>query len=156
MESGNGTPYAGLAEQTLFSAKDVNKEAVASRAAERSKEETRRREMAQSRAEEVRRLKAPVEITAEKIASFMNRVHLAARQGQKEILILRFPSDLCTDGGRAINNAQPAWEETLVGVPKQIYQVWLELLKPRGFALHAEVLDFPNGMPGDVGLFCRW
>jgi len=22
--------------------------------------------------------------------------------------------------------------------------------------LRAEVLDFPHGIPGDIGLFCRW
>ena len=156
MENGNSKPYVGIAAETLLSAKDMHKEMAESRAAEHSKEEARKREMAQARAEEVKRLKVPVEISTEKISAFMNRVHLAARQGQKELLIIRFPSDLCTDGGRAINNIHPAWEETLVGVPKEHYEIWLELLKPRGFALHAEVLDFPNGMPGDIGLFCRW
>lgn len=146
----------GLAAEALFSAQDLHKAMTASRMAERSKEEARKRELAQARAEEVKRLKAPIEMTPERIANFMTRVHRTAEHGETQILILRFPSELCSDSGRAINNTQPGWEETLVGVPRQIYEVWLEQLKPRGFSLHAEVLDFPNGMLGDIGLFCRW
>ena len=29
-------------------------------------------------------------------------------------------------------------------------------LKPRGFALSARVLEFPDGKPGDTGLFLSW
>jgi hypothetical protein len=29
-------------------------------------------------------------------------------------------------------------------------------LKPCGFHLSARVLDFPDGMPGDIGLFLGW
>ena len=157
MGNGNTTPHkVGLAGETLFSAQDLHKEMTTRRMAQHSEEEAHAHELAQAKAEAIKRLKNPIEITPEQIASFMKRVQQAADHGEAQILILRFPSDVCTDSGRAINNAQPGWEETLVGVPKQVYKVWLEKLKPRGFALHAEVLDFPQGMPGDIGLFCRW
>jgi len=45
---------------------------------------------------------------------------------------------------------------SLVGVPLQLLQVWQEHLKPLGFRMSAEVLDYPGGMPGDVRLFRRW
>jgi hypothetical protein len=146
----------GGAGEILFSAQDLHKVITESRTAERSKEEGRQRELDKARAEQVKQLKLRAEISPERIANFMTRMHHAAEHGETQILILRFPSDVCTDGGRAINNTLPGWEETLVGLPRQIYEIWSQKLKPRGFSLHAEVLDFPNGMPGDIGLFCRW
>ena len=153
MEHSNITPHeSGLAGETLFSAQDLRKVMMKHQMTEFAKEEAREREMAQARAERVKQFRNPIEITEETLANFMRRVH----HGDRQTLILRFPSDLCTDSGRAINNALESWEKTLVGSPKQIYDVWAEKLKPRGFGLHAEVLDYPHGMPGDIGLFCRW
>ncbi len=80
----------------------------------------------------------------------------AAARGEKELLVCRFPSDVCTDGGRAINNALPEWPETLVGKPRDLYDLWEEHLRPLGFALRARILEFPGGMPGDAGLFVSW
>jgi len=157
MEHSNITPHeSGLAGETLFSAQDLRKVMMKHQMTEFAKEEAREREMAQARAERVKQFRNPIEITEETLANFMRRVQQAADHGDRQTLILRFPSDLCTDSGRAINNALESWEKTLVGSPKQIYDVWAEKLKPRGFGLHAEVLDYPHGMPGDIGLFCRW
>jgi hypothetical protein len=33
----------------------------------------------------------------------------AAERGEREVLALRFPSEYCADGGRAINNFEPDW-----------------------------------------------
>ena len=157
MGNGNVIPHEmGLAGETFLSAEDLHRAVTARRMAARSEDEARKHELAQAKAEEVKRLMVPIEITPEKIATFMKRIQQAADHGESQILVLRFPSDLCTDSGRAVNNAHAGWEDTLVGVPRQIYEVWVEKLKPRGFALHAEVVDFAYGMPGDIGLFCRW
>ncbi len=81
----------------------------------------------------------------------------AAEHGEKQYLLLRFPSDLCTDDSRAINNPpNDTWPETLRGEAAEIYQRWNATLRPHGFNLSAQVLDFPQGKPGDVGLFLRW
>ena len=81
----------------------------------------------------------------------------AAEHGGKQYLLLRFPSDLCTDGSRAINNPpNDTWPDTLRGEAAEIYQRWNATLRPHGFNLSAQVLDFPQGRPGDVGLFLRW
>ncbi len=106
--------------------------------------------------EQIKHLMVPVEVTQERLAGFMLRVRQAAEQGQKDLLVLRFPSDLCTDRGRAINNSEADWPATLVGVPKQMVEVWESELKPLGYGLRAEVIDYPDGMPGDVGLYCHW
>ena len=29
-------------------------------------------------------------------------------------------------------------------------------LRPLGYKLHAQVIDFPGGMPGEIGLFLKW
>ncbi|MBV8090153.1 MAG: hypothetical protein JO139_11370, partial [Alphaproteobacteria bacterium] len=62
----------------------------------------------------------------------------------------------CTDRGRAINNLEPDWEKTLTARPKLAYDFWHDRLRPLGFGLKAEILDYPGGMPGDVGLFLTW
>ncbi len=86
----------------------------------------------------------------------LHRAREAAEHGEKEFMLLRFPADLCTDRGRAINTPLPEWPETLRGEAAEIYLRWQSDLRPHGFHLSARVLDFPNGFPGDVGLFLMW
>ncbi len=86
----------------------------------------------------------------------MHGARMAAESGQKETMLLRFPCQLCIDGGRAINVAEQDWPATLRGRSAEIYLRWERDLKPRGFLLSARVLDFPDGKPGDMGLFLVW
>jgi CBS domain-containing protein len=88
--------------------------------------------------------------------SLVQKAHRAAEKGEKEFMLLRFPSQLCSDGGRAINSTLSEWPQTLRGEVAELYLRWERDLKPRGFRLGARVLDFPSGMPGDVGLFLVW
>ncbi|MCF1708417.1 hypothetical protein L0V05_06255 [Tabrizicola sp. J26] len=80
----------------------------------------------------------------------------AVNNGKFEALVYSFPSDLCTDSGRAINNRQPHWPETLQGKAKELYDAYEKVAKPQGFKLKAAIINFPGGMPGDVGLFLDW
>lgn len=92
-------------------------------------------------------------------AEWRGMVHKArqsAERGEKEYMLLRFPSQACSDAGRAINVAEPDWPATLRGEAAEIYLRWQRDLQPRGFHLTASVLDFPGGMPGDIGLFLHW
>ena len=90
----------------------------------------------------------------------VSRVNTAVRsaleQGQREVLMLRFPSDWCTDGGRAINNDEPDWAKTLDGFARRAFAYWDANLKPLGYTARARILNYPGGMPGDVGLFLAW
>jgi len=88
--------------------------------------------------------------------ALLHSARQAAERGEKETMLLRFPSDLCADGGRAINAPLPEWPKTLRGDAAEIYLRWERDLKPQGFHLAARVLDFPGGMPGDIGLFLVW
>ena len=83
-------------------------------------------------------------------------VKSAAERGERELLALRFSSEFCTDGGRAINSFEPDWPKTLTGFAKRAYEFWQKELEPHGYKLRAQIMDFPGGMPGDVGIFLRW
>ncbi len=122
--------------------------------------EVHRREELRHSAEEERQHKA-AELIGKHISeeSWRNLVHgarTAAEQGVKEFLLLRFPSQLCSDSGRAINAPDPDWPATLRGEAAEVYLRWSRDLKPHGFHLAARVVDFPDGMPGDIGLFLVW
>ena len=80
----------------------------------------------------------------------------AAERGEREVLAIRFPSEYCTDHGRAINNFESGWPDTLTGFARRAYEFWQKELEPRGYKLRAQIMDFPGGVPGDVGIFLRW
>jgi hypothetical protein len=71
-------------------------------------------------------------------------------------MLLRFPGELCSDGGRAVNVPDPNWPQTLRGEAAEMYLRWERDLKPCGFHLAARIVDFPGGMPGNIGLFLIW
>ena len=83
-------------------------------------------------------------------------VERAVENGQSSVLVFRFPHDLCTDNGRAISQIEAGWEETLVGLPKEIYAFWARQLKPKGYHIRFEIIDYPGGMPGDIGITLSW
>ncbi|VFU07517.1 hypothetical protein [Methylocella tundrae] len=110
----------------------------------------------QAKKDLIERLSRPIDLTPEKISAFMRRVKLAAERGEREMLIGRFPSELCTDHGRAINNTEEGWPETLIGLPLQVHQIWKDKLQPLGYGLKAMIIEWPEGFPGDVGMFLTW
>jgi molybdopterin-biosynthesis enzyme MoeA-like protein len=89
----------------------------------------------------------------EKAAIIVNR---AVENGMTSVQVFRFPNHVCTDNGRAINQVEDGWEQTLTGVPKEIHEFWKRQLKPRGYHIRYEIIDYPGGMPGDVGIFLSW
>jgi uncharacterized protein (DUF1778 family) len=90
----------------------------------------------------------------------MNRaaaiIERAVSNGLTEVLVMRFPNSLCTDKGRAINQREPGWEQTLTGLPKELYDFWDRQLRPLGYRLGFNIIDFSGGVPGDVGITLRW
>jgi hypothetical protein len=83
-------------------------------------------------------------------------VERAVANGLTEVQVYRFPNTLCTDRGRAINQQEPGWESTLTGLPKEMYEFWDRQLRPRGYKLRVQIIDFPGGVPGDVGITLKW
>lgn len=109
-----------------------------------------------ARQEYIKRLSQRIEITDERIHRLLRNAKAAAERGEREVLIGRFPVDLCTDRGRAINNAEPDWPKTLTGLPEQVYEVWKEKLQPLGYRLKALIVEWPQGLPGEAGMFLTW
>ena len=119
-------------------------------------EENLKAEVAEHRRQQVKAMIAG-EISNAAWNELIEQARKAAARGEKQYLLLRFPSDLCTDDSRAINNPpNPAWPQTLRGEAADVYNRWHTALRPHGFNLSARVLDFPGGKPGDVGLFLQW
>ena len=83
-------------------------------------------------------------------------IERAVANGLTEVQVYRFPNSLCTDHGRAINQQEPGWETTLTGLPKELYEFWDRQLRPPGYKLRVQIIDFPDGMPGDVGMTLKW
>jgi len=83
-------------------------------------------------------------------------VDRAVTNGLTEVQVYRFPNTLCTDNGRAINQQEQGWEATLTGLPKEMYEFWDRQLRPLGYKLRVQIIDFPGGMPGDVGITLKW
>jgi hypothetical protein len=77
-------------------------------------------------------------------------------QGKTEALVYSFPSTLCSDSGRAINNALPEWPDTLQGKARELFERYEQNLKPAGYRLKAMIINFPGGVPGDVGFYLSW
>ena len=112
---------------------------------------------AQAEAEKSDQLSKTLGISDEEVMkSAAALVEQAVRAGLTEVQVYRFPNTLCTDHGRAINQQEPGWEDTLTGVPKQLYQFWHKSLRPRGYKLRAQIVDFPGGLPGDVSMTLKW
>jgi hypothetical protein len=83
-------------------------------------------------------------------------VRRAAEQGNRQVLAVTFPANYCNDKGRRINNLEPDWPESLEGFAKKAYEFYIAELKPLGFKLTAQILDYPGGIPGNVGLYLSW
>jgi hypothetical protein len=133
-------------------------EKIALAEADKASEEMRRRasEEAEKKAL-IERLTKPSGLSDEEVmkkaAVIIER---AAKNGLTEVQVYRFPNTLCTDRGRAINQQEPGWESTLTGIPNEIYQFWDRRLRPLGYRLRVQIIDFSGGVPGDVSMTLKW
>ena len=96
------------------------------------------------------------EVPPDAVDHVMVLLRRAAERGRREIMVMQFPSDYCSDGGRAINNLEHDWPQTLEGRAKRGYEIFEAQFKPKGYQLRAQILDYPGGKLGDVGLFLSW
>ena len=96
------------------------------------------------------------EIRPDGIERFNNWVRRAAEQGRSEIEIMRFPSQYCTDHGRAINNLEESWPDSLTGSARKLYDAYVEHLQGQGYRIRAQILNYPDGGLGEVGIYIGW
>ena len=151
------------------------KELVAERDARRQREEETERQLKQQEQEHLadyRKRLETCEFTEANRHAVMDKIRRAFDQGQTEVMVTSFPSSFCSDSGRAISNAgeppinaphdsdaadhAPEWLATLPAGLRPIYDLWRQGLKPGGFGFGARIINYPNGKPGDVGLFLTW
>jgi len=85
-----------------------------------------------------------------------NAVRIAAEQGHHQIQVVTFPVKYCNDGGRSINNFDPEWPKSLEGYAKKAFLFFDKELRPLGYKVSAEVISFPDGIPGEAALFLKW
>ena len=139
------------------SAKDLRKE-LALAESKKASEEMRRRAAAEAEKKSlIDHLTEPSGVSDEEaLRRGAKLVRRAIEAGLTEVQVYRFPNQLCTDHGRAIIQQEQGWEQTLTGVPKEIYMLWDRHLRPRGYKLKAQIIDYPNGVPGDIGMTLSW
>jgi hypothetical protein len=144
-------------DELLPSAKDVMKKIALAEAEEASKEARLRAEAEAEKKALLDQLGKPSGLSDEEaIARAIKIIERAMHNRVTEVQVHRFPNQLCTDKGRAINQQEPGWENTLTGVPKEIYQLWHKYFRQRGYKLRVQIVDFPGGVPGDVGMTLSW
>ena len=95
-------------------------------------------------------------VDTEDLSRLRLHVQNAIAHGHTEVEVLRFPSSLLTDKGRAVNAGRSDWPSTLTGKAATWYELWETRAKPNGYGLEARILDYPGGLLGDVGLFMTW
>jgi hypothetical protein len=144
-------------DDALPSALDCRKQSALMEA-EKAAEYMRKRQAAEAEKKELLdRLAKPLGVSDEermkRAAAIIKR---AVANGLTEVEVGRFSNKLTGDGGRAINQQEPGWEDTLTGLPKELYQFWKVHLQPRGYRLKYQVADWPNGMPGDISITLAW
>lgn len=142
----------------------------ARRQREREAEEQLRRKETEE-AETFRHRLDEFRLTDANIAAVGERIRGAFDRGESELMLTSFPSSFCSDGGRTVNNADlppinkpaadvpagpPAWIATMPRGAALVYGYWEKHLKPGGFGFSARIINYPGGMPGDVGLFLSW
>jgi len=144
-------------DELLPTAKEIMQKLALAEAEEASKQA---RQAAEAEAEKkafLERLAKPSGVSDEEaIRRGIKLIERAVANGKTEVQIHRFPNQLCTDKGRAIIQQEAGWENTLTGVPKEIYQLWAKYFRPRGYKLRVEIIDYPGGLPGDVGMTLKW
>jgi hypothetical protein len=144
-------------DDLIPSAKQIQKEA-ALKEAQKAEEHAKKRAAAEAEKQKlIDKLSQPSGLSEEdKVKLAANVIQRAVRNGLTEVEVYRFPNSLCTDRGRAINQMEKGWENTLTGIPKEIFQLWSDYLQPRGYRIRYQVVDFSGGVPGDIGVTISW
>jgi hypothetical protein len=140
---------------TLLRPQDLN-EIIGDAEMKKMDEERKRKERQKREQRELLDAFMARDIHPEVMDRLNKAVRLAAEQGLKEVQVITFPASFCNDGGRRINNMLPDWPDSLEGFARRAYDFYVKELRPLGYKLHAQVIDFPGGMPGEIALFLKW
>ena len=108
--------------------------------------------------ERLRQIKAMLleHLDKEAWATLLDRAQAAAAEGESAFELIRFPCDLCSDGGRKIGVAENDWPTTLRGEAAEVYARWERELRPTGFRLRAQIVEYLDGIPNTIALSLAW
>jgi hypothetical protein len=144
-------------DDLLPSAADCNKKMAEAEAAKASEYMRKQAEVEAEKKSLLDRLQGPSGVSDEerlkRAAAIINR---AVGNGLTEVQVGRFPNSLFSDRGRAINQQEPGWEKTLTGLPKELFEFWKQYLQPKGYRIKFQIVDWPDGKPGDIGISLSW
>jgi len=140
---------------TLLRPTDLN-EMSSEAESEKMDEERRRKKKKEQQQLELRDAFMKRDLHPEVYDRINDAVSIAAKQGRHQLQVITFPCTFCSDGGRRINIADPEWPGTLDGFAKKAYDFYVKELRPLGYKLHAEIISFPGGLPGDAALILKW
>ncbi|MEZ2128259.1 MULTISPECIES: hypothetical protein [unclassified Sinorhizobium] len=147
--------HKSTTQPPVHSAEELRKQALEKRLAEMEREKNKRMASGEDLAEFTEDFFRKHVGDSER-AMIRRMVMNAVADGKMEAMVYSFPSSFCIDGGRAINNFEPDWPNTLQGKAKEIYDLFTKVAEPEGYKLRAMVIDFPGGIPGDIGFFLNW
>jgi CBS domain-containing protein len=88
--------------------------------------------------------------------ALLERARAAAALGESSFELIRFPCDLCSDGGRKIDVAETDWPTTLRGEAAEFYTRWERDLRAAKFGLSAQLVDYIDGIPSNVAMSLTW
>ena len=144
-------------DDILPSAKDFVKKLALAEAEEASKAARRHAEEEAEKKALLDQFTKPSGVSdEERLKRAVKIIERAVSKGHTQVELGRFPNQLFTDHGRAINQQEPGWEATLTGLPKELYDCWHKYFRSRGYKLLVQIVDFPGGMPGDIGMTLKW
>ena len=142
---------------SIPSAKDIQKQ-TALHEAEKAEQYTRR--LAAGEAEKralIDSLSKPSGLSEdEKVKLAATVVERAVRNGLTEFKSTDFPTAVHRQRpGPSISRSR-GWDKTLTGIAAEIFKLWSDYLKPRGYRIRYQIVDFPGGVPGDIGIVIAW
>ena len=146
------------ADDLLPKAKDFMKKLADAEAEEAAKAERQRLKAEAEKQALLKQLEKPSGGSDEdRIKRAVTIIERAVRNGKTEVEIYRFPNNFCTDHGRAINQQEPGWENTLTGLPKELYQCWANILpaaRLNGCGCRSSISQ--EAFQVDVGMTLSW
>jgi len=117
--------------------------------------ETAKQQAAQARASQIQAMLSE-HLDAQVWAKLLERAQAAAIKGESSFELIRFPCDLCSDGGRKIDVAEAGWPTTLRGKAAEVFARWERELRPGGFRLRAQIVEYLEDIPSLIALTLAW
>ncbi len=129
--TGHGTERAMT---TLLSVKELQARIAEAEGAKASAALKQQKAAEHEKEELLKHLRGPSGLSDDAVMEKASMHHQPRRRERVDVGAgVPLPHILCTDNGRAINQAEAGWDTTLTGIPKEIFEFWKRQLQPRGY-----------------------